>query len=813
MRHFILFLLLSSTAYTQNYHYGLESKSNTDNSDTEAPTIPLNFLVSNVGSSSVTLAWTASTDNVAVKNYRIYNHDVLLTSVGNVTSLSLPGLTSNTTYNLTLRAVDTNNNESNDSNSQGFTTTAPPLMDNMYEEDDYLNAYFYPLAGSSVSGLQAAIDTYGTVRLEAGNYGTSAQMLYIDSNKKLYGVPTLTKTARITIKEGSSGIVINGINPSRIFFEQSSPIINNTIKNISGTRLQATGASVENNTIINLTGGVDLDFSTSGYFRNNTIIKHWMHATSPQFTLKGNTTTPSYGNLQIWINNLTPHGDGNIYDTVQDVTIIGLDAEGWNLNGKSDKAMTYMRNMGDVKISDFGGGNSYSPVKTPPFDIQAENLYLLNSNLNNHDTNNNSKVRANTNVFISNGNSRYDLEAGGYNFNLSKANTAVYNDLALTSRVTDPITLSNMKRMILGEEKTPIARPNLETIPNLTGVNWAADRVGQTDQTAYIQGLIDANNIAELPEGIYYVGSSLKLKGQNQGIKGAGTGKTAIVGLTDDFPLITFSDIGTNRRWFVSNLTLQGGHTGFVVQKSSEAQMMVTGVAMHDVIFRDQTYGMHLNRFYGLDNNFFENINFINCSIGLFQDPDPAYSGGATNTMMYLDKNVFYKTQVINCGVGFMMNAQRANNLNSWVDCVFDGNGIAVDLSGSNHSNFVNCDFKNHTGNYVIGKASPLSLYSCNFSNNNTSSIFRSTLLTMEGCTLSDNVPLLVKMSVNPIAAYIQNSTITGNLGYYTNGVISNSILKNNTSLNKLLVHIINGKVTTILPNSPTPYPQYLVKY
>jgi hypothetical protein len=635
------------------------------------------------------------------------------------------------------------------------------------------------------------------------------------SNNKLYGVPFNTNIPGIKIAAGSSGVIIDGVRATGgISFEPGASIRQNVIKNINYTNLATTGGNIEDNMFINIIGQMNWNNSASGYFKNNTIIRQWIHGNSPQNVFKGNTSTPSYGNLQIWLNNLTPSGYGNDYDTIEDVTIIGLDSEGWNLSSGSDKAMTYMRNVGNVTITDFGGGNGYSPLKTPPFDIKANNLYLFNSNLNNSDSNNKSKVRANTNVFIMNGKSLYDVESGVLNLNLTRSNTATYNATTLKSTVSDPTILTGMKRLILRDKKTPISRPNLETIPNPTGANWANDRIGQADQRDYIQGLIDSNKIAELPEGVYYIGSTLKLKGQDQGIRGAGTGKTVIVGLTDDFPLITYEDIGTYRRWYVSNLTLQGGHTGLMIKSSvSNTQMMVSGVAMHDVIFRNQTYGIHLNRFFGLDNNFFENINFVNCNIGLFQDADPNYTGGGSNTMMYMDKNVFYKVQAINCNIGFSMLAKRANNLNSWVDCVFDGNGIAVDLASNNYPNFINCDFKNHKGDYVIGRSPSISLYSCEFSNNTTTSIFKTTQLNMEGCTLSDNVSVLGTVGNNPIAAYIQNSVITGNLGSYKDGIISNSTMKSNANLNKLLVHIIDGNATTIINDQPNPYPQYLVRH
>jgi hypothetical protein len=41
---------------------------------------------------------------------------------------------------------------------------------------------------------------------------------------------------------------------------------------------------------------------------------------------------------------------------------------------------------------------------------------------------------------------------------------------------------------------------------------------------------------------------------------------------------------------------------------------------------------------------------------------------------------MFYQSQFINCNT-FSMIATRANNLNAWVDCKFDGGGIALKLA------------------------------------------------------------------------------------------------------------------------------------
>src|SRR5690606_6735732 len=77
--------------------------------------------------------------------------------------------------------------------------TNRPSSNNMYQEDDYLTAYYYPSQGSSTAGLQSALNTYGAVRLDPGTYGTSSQTIDMGSNQKIYGVPWITKTPKIRI--------------------------------------------------------------------------------------------------------------------------------------------------------------------------------------------------------------------------------------------------------------------------------------------------------------------------------------------------------------------------------------------------------------------------------------------------------------------------------------------------------------------------------------------------------------------------------------------------------------------------------------
>jgi chitodextrinase len=91
--------------------------------DTQAPSAPGGLNSPSKTSTSVTLAWTGSTDNVGVTGYRIYRGGV---SVGTSTSTAFTnsGLSPSTAYTYAVRAYDAAGNESTASNSLTVTTNA-----------------------------------------------------------------------------------------------------------------------------------------------------------------------------------------------------------------------------------------------------------------------------------------------------------------------------------------------------------------------------------------------------------------------------------------------------------------------------------------------------------------------------------------------------------------------------------------------------------------------------------------------------------------------------------------------------------------
>ncbi|MES5818183.1 carbohydrate binding domain-containing protein [Streptomyces sp. RG80] len=92
-------------------------------SDTQAPSAPSSLRSTGKTSSSVSLAWNASTDNVGVTAYDIYSGSNQVLSVSG-TSATVSGLAASTAYTFTVRARDAAGNSSGASNAVSVTTDA-----------------------------------------------------------------------------------------------------------------------------------------------------------------------------------------------------------------------------------------------------------------------------------------------------------------------------------------------------------------------------------------------------------------------------------------------------------------------------------------------------------------------------------------------------------------------------------------------------------------------------------------------------------------------------------------------------------------
>ncbi|WP_336789364.1 fibronectin type III domain-containing protein [Paenibacillus sp. MMO-177] len=90
--------------------------------DSTAPTVPTNVQITGKTTNSISLSWSASTDNVKVMEYEIYNGSQYLGSTYGKTQYTAYNLNPNTSYSIKIRAKDTGLNRSAFTNAINVST-------------------------------------------------------------------------------------------------------------------------------------------------------------------------------------------------------------------------------------------------------------------------------------------------------------------------------------------------------------------------------------------------------------------------------------------------------------------------------------------------------------------------------------------------------------------------------------------------------------------------------------------------------------------------------------------------------------------
>lgn len=172
-------VVIASDEFTRTYYHAEMSLGGTPPpADTTPPSTPTNLQASAASSSSVSLSWTASTDDVGVTAYTIYRDGAAVGTTGN-TQFTDSGLQAGTTYSYTVQASDAAGNRSAQSSSVSATTP--------------------PAAGGIAfrSAATAANGTATTVVVPAPAGVTAGDVLVAGITTR--GVPTVTAPAGWTV--------------------------------------------------------------------------------------------------------------------------------------------------------------------------------------------------------------------------------------------------------------------------------------------------------------------------------------------------------------------------------------------------------------------------------------------------------------------------------------------------------------------------------------------------------------------------------------------------------------------------------------
>ncbi len=183
----------------------------TEAPDTAAPSTPGGVAASATGSSSASLRWSPSTDNVGVIAYEIYQNGALVQSVlGTSTSTAIGGLAAGTTYGFTVKARDAAGNLSPLSGRSSITTPADTSAASTVD-------YKYSLTGTSVlkTLTQGPINVSGSIgakiNLRTQAFTGDVKLNNTRANLKLAGFVPVTAQVGFVAAGPTTGTLKNGV--------------------------------------------------------------------------------------------------------------------------------------------------------------------------------------------------------------------------------------------------------------------------------------------------------------------------------------------------------------------------------------------------------------------------------------------------------------------------------------------------------------------------------------------------------------------------------------------------------------------------
>jgi endonuclease I len=246
----------------------------TSSTDTQAPTTPTNLASTSKTATSITVAWTGSTDNLAVTGYDVYANSVLKTTASGL-SATITGLTASTSYSIYVKAKDAAGNASASSNTIAVITnssgtgTATDLLFSEYIEG---------------SGNNKALEI-------ANNTGSSVSLSAYTIKKQTNGAGSWSTGLALsgTLTTGSKFVIVNS-SISSTCFSTSTANISTTATELTFNGNDAVGL-FKNGVLIDIIGtfsGGTANFAADVTLRRKSTV------TSPSTTFNLSSQWDSY---------------------------------------------------------------------------------------------------------------------------------------------------------------------------------------------------------------------------------------------------------------------------------------------------------------------------------------------------------------------------------------------------------------------------------------------------------------------------------------------------------------------------------------
>src|SRR6056297_2685878 len=252
--------------------------------DTQAPTAPTNLSASNITETSFTLSWNASTDNLGVTGYDVYQEGSLVSTVTE-TSASISGLTAGTTYSYYVKAKDAAGNVSAESSTLQVTTDepadtqAPTAPSNLSSSNTTENSVALSWTSSTDNVGVTGYDIYrngsylantSTTRYTVtGLSASTSYEFYVKAKDAAGNVSVASNTISVTTDDVVAEYCDSKGNNSS--YEWIAEVTIGTYSNSSG----AAGYTDFTSEVITLEAGTSVDVSLVPEFSGSTYNEYW----------------------------------------------------------------------------------------------------------------------------------------------------------------------------------------------------------------------------------------------------------------------------------------------------------------------------------------------------------------------------------------------------------------------------------------------------------------------------------------------------------------------------------------------------------
>jgi chitodextrinase len=272
-------------------------------SDTSAPTAPTGLAVSSSSDSSITISWSASSDNVGVTGYGRYRNGGLVSS-GAGTSFTFTGLSCATSYSFGVDAYDAADNRSPATSITASTGACPPAPGGLvasYGFDEGTGANAIDSSGNSNTGALS-----NGAAWTAGKFGTGISLDGVDDRVNVGDSASLDLSSAMTIEAWLRPSVLGSGWRTVVLKERTSGHVYALYANTSGS-VPSGEAVLSSGAAADATSTTQLPLNTWTHLAvtyDGTTLRLWVNGTQVDSTPAAGGVQTSTGALRIGSNSI-----------------------------------------------------------------------------------------------------------------------------------------------------------------------------------------------------------------------------------------------------------------------------------------------------------------------------------------------------------------------------------------------------------------------------------------------------------------------------------------------------------------------------